>query len=347
MQKTRTIDTTGKAVFVGIDVHKKTYAIAACCEGMLLMKTVLPAEYAALEKTLKRAFPSARIKTAYEAGFAGFGLHRFLKSRNIECSVVNPASIFIQANNQVKTDKRDAMAIAQQLSAGMLEPVYIPSIEEELHRSLSRSREALVKDRTRLANRIKAKLHEYGYPVEDKPLCLRMLKEIQEIRFPSLLKEIIDQLIQQFFQIWEHIKNVEKKLASQASEDPQEAILRSIPGIGQVTSRVISNEIIDFRRFSNNKKLASFCGLTPREYSSGEHTRRGGITKQGSAILRRCLIESSWIAIKKDAELKSKYEKLKKTRGGRRAIVAVARHLLVRARSCLLKGRSYKIAKTA
>ena len=106
MQSNREPDCSGKVVFVGIDVHKKTYVIAATCEGVLVKKASVPASPDALLTTLLRAFPNSTIRTAYEAGFSGFGLHHFLKEKGIENMVVNPASILTRANDKVKTDSR-------------------------------------------------------------------------------------------------------------------------------------------------------------------------------------------------------------------------------------------------
>lgn len=345
MSRANQLDVKGKTVFVGIDVHKKTYAVAAVCEGTVIKTFTLPADYQALEKSLTTLFPKARLRIAYEAGFAGFGLSRFLESQGLECIVVDPASILVQANNLVKTDRRDARAIAQQLAAGMLTGVYRPTVEQELDRALMRYRETLVRDRTRIANRIKSKLFQFGFPVEDRPLCKRILRDIRAQQMPAKLRLILERLIRQYERLSLEIKEVESELETQAIEDEKrETILRSVPGIGKVTSRVIVNELIDFDRFANNKKLAAFCGLTPREHSSGEHIRKGGITKQGSPILRRCLVEASWVAIRKDPSLKRRYEELKKGRGGRKAIIAVARTLIIRARTCLLNNQEYRVA---
>ena len=97
------------------------------------------------------------------------------------------------------------------------------------------------------------------------------------------------------------------------------------------------------KRFTNEKKLFSYLGLTPTEYSSGGKIRQGHISHQGRAVLRQIFVESAWVAIKKDPSLMEVYQRLSKKKGGKRAIVAVARRLAGRLRSCVNNNRLYRI----
>ena len=97
--------------------------------------------------------------------------------------------------------------------------------------------------------------------------------------------------------------------------------------------------------FSSERDLFSFTGLTPREHSSGEHTRKGHISRQGKPILRKTLVQCSWVAISYDKSLKEIYERIKRRAGGKRAIIAVARRLVGRLRACLQKSELYQEPK--
>ena len=118
-----------KTVYIGLDVHKTTYAYTARCEKETLKKGTLPASPQGLMTFLKRYFPEAKIHSAYEAGFCGFYLHRYLRKNGIENIVINPSSIESAAKERVKTDKKDSMKIAVQLEAGRLKGIHIPSAE--------------------------------------------------------------------------------------------------------------------------------------------------------------------------------------------------------------------------
>ncbi len=117
-------DYTGKTVFVGIDVHKKTYSVAAVVDGVLVKRDGMSASPQRLLAYLNKFFQGAVIKSAYEAGFSGFGLHRILRENGIDNIVVHAASIEVSSRDRVKTDKRDAIKIAMQLSAGRLECIH-------------------------------------------------------------------------------------------------------------------------------------------------------------------------------------------------------------------------------
>ena len=113
-------DYTGKTVFIGIDVHKKTYAVTCICESVVVKRDTLPASSVILVKYLHTYFTGAKLKTVYEAGFSGFVLHRYLLSNGIENSVVHAASVEISARDRVKTDKRDSLKLATQLELKLI-----------------------------------------------------------------------------------------------------------------------------------------------------------------------------------------------------------------------------------
>jgi len=104
----------GKIVDVGIDVHKRTYTVTCICEGAVVKRASMKATPEAFLEFLKKYFPGAQIHSAYEAGFSGFVLHRFLIKNGIENKVVHPAAIEVSSRDRVKTDKRDSLKIATQ-----------------------------------------------------------------------------------------------------------------------------------------------------------------------------------------------------------------------------------------
>ncbi|WP_235112000.1 transposase [Acaryochloris sp. 'Moss Beach'] len=152
----------GKEVFIGIDVHKKTYTVVARFEEEVVKKWTTKASPQSLAQQLLKYFDGATIYSAYEAGFSGFVLHRELEAHGIQNIVVNAAGIEVAVNNRVKTDKRDALKLATLLEAKRLKGIRIPSEEEEAHRLLSRTRKQLVGDCTSVKNKIRMKFHQFG-----------------------------------------------------------------------------------------------------------------------------------------------------------------------------------------
>ncbi len=121
-------------------------------------------------------------------------------------------------------------------------------------------------------------------------------------------------------------------------------LLSTVPGIGTLTAIELLVELQDITRFKSAEEIASYIGLTPSEYSTGERTRQGRITRCGNKRVRTYLVESTWVLITKDPYLRAKYLRLKSLRGGRRAIIAVAWKLLIRLRRMLLDNVPYRMA---
>lgn len=135
----------GKKVYVGIDVHKKTFAISAICAGMIVKKATITAIPSTLKDFLSNHFPGDEIVCGYEAGFSGFHLQRSITSRGHTCLVVNPGSLEVASRDRVKTDKRDSLKIAEHFAHNRIKSVRIPTPENEEARMLSRSRSQIVK----------------------------------------------------------------------------------------------------------------------------------------------------------------------------------------------------------
>ena len=133
------------------------------------------------------------------------------------------------------------------------------------------------------------------------------------------------------------------ELAKKEKYAKRVALLESIPGIGTLSAMEILVEIQDINRFKTADEIAAYLGLTPSQYSSGEHIRMGHITHAGNTRARTTLVESSWTLIGKDPEMRRKYKRIKEKRGGKRAIVAVVRNLSGRIRRMLLDQVPYEL----
>lgn len=334
----------GKTIFVGIDVHKKTYSVVVVCDRVVVKRDTMTAIPDKLGNYLQKHFVGAKINSAYEAGFSGFGLHRHLVERGINNIVVHAASIEIGARDRIKNDKRDALKIAVQLEAGRLKGIFVPSRTIEDRRELTRLRSTFVQDRNRTATRLKHKAHYHGLigPEDYKRVSGEWIEMILKKKLGEGLQYTIDALVKEWNSLNGKIKELDTLLKEQAMEDESvELVYRSVKGIGKTAARVLANELGDMSQFASERSLFSYTGFTPSEYSSGEHTRKGHISKQGKPILRSILVQCSWIAIRYDEGLKEIYERISKRAGAKRAIVAVARRLIGRIRACFRTGELY------
>lgn len=340
-------DYTDKNVFIGIDVHKKTYSITAICDGLIVKRDTLIASPDVLINYCKKFFAEAKgIKTAYEAGFSGFHLHRRLVAEGIVNLVVDAAGIEIASGDRVKTDKRDSLKIATHLSEGRLRSIFIPSPEQEDRRIVTRLRETFVKQCSRLACQLKSLLHQFGLIRADdkKKVSLKWIAAFYTLSLPVGLKFAMDQFVSLWLHMKAKIKEIDLELAEQAKQNSCiDAVYRSVCGIGPTSARIFANELGDTLQFSNERRLFSYVGLTPCEHSSGEHTRQGHITRQGKPVLRKILVQVAWKAIKRDPSLKEIYERISKRAGKKRAIIGVARRIIGRVRHCFRTGELYCI----
>ena len=242
--------------------------------------------------------PATRLRACYEAGPCGFELHRLLSSMGIACDVVAPSLIPRRAGERVKTDKRDASRLARLHRAGELTPIRVPTEAEEAVRDLVRARAALLADRKRAQQRITAMLLRHGRIWRSSYWTAAHEQWIAGQRFgePALAAALAHYRAALDTRRAE-LDAIEAELKPWAARPPLAdpvARLGCYRGIAELTGLVLAAEVAGWRRFGSARAFMGFTGLVPAEYSSGERTRRGSITKAGSAPARTALIEAAW-----------------------------------------------------
>jgi len=349
----REIAVRGKEVFVGIDVHKESWQVTVRTEGEEVFHGRIASDYRVLRRILGR-FAGSIIKVAYEAGPCGFGLHDQLTGDGIEGIVVPPSLIPIESGNKVKTDKRDSRKLAKLLESNMLKRVHVLTPEDRADRELLRTRRQILEHRSDVARQIKSKLLFYGIRPPFSTQAGWSKAFIQWIKDMSFGSEVLKVSFQSLIELYEYLTcqviAVSRKVVELSRSEKYRKrvqLLRSVPGIGMLIAMEILVEIQDMARFKRAEELASYIGLTPSEFSTGEHVRQGRITRCGNKRVRTCLVEASWVLIRKDFGLRKKYDRLKQWRGGKRAIIAIARHLIIRIRRILLNQEPYVVGAAA
>lgn len=344
---------SGGKVYIGVDVHKDSWHVTVMTEGEEVFHGRLPSQYPAFKKLLNR-FAGKEIKVAYEAGPCGFWLHDRLTEDDIETIVVPPSLIPMESGNRVKTDKRDSRKLARLLEKDMLKRVYVLNEEERVHRELVRTRRQFIEHRSDVAKQIKSKLLFHGIESPWKGRHRWTRQFIQWLRELTCTHKLLAISLGFLIDLYEHLTEQLKEITKQVfllSTNEKYAgrikLLRTIPGIGRLIAIEILVELQDMKRFKSAEKIASYIGLTPSEYSTGQYTRQGRITRCGNTRVRTCLVEGSWILIYRDPVMKYKYEKLKFRKGGKRAIIAIARHLIIRIRSMILNNEPYSVGLQA
>lgn len=327
-----------KQLYVGIDVHKKQWSVSIFSD--IHHKTFSqPPNPESLKAYLDKHFPDAKVECAYEASKFGFWIYRQLQTFGYKCMVVNPGDIPTSNKDSTeKTDPVDSRKIARALRGGLLKGIHVPGEQTEGYRQLFRYRKKLWADLVRIKNRIKDKLLFSGVIIPEKfdqPFWSHaFLNWLKTVEFPATAtRQVTDMLLQQYGYIYDHFKVVSIGVRQIQKLPPfkQDAkLLRSIPGIGPLTTVQLLTEIDGIERFSSFKKFNSYVGLKPRSYSSGEHDWKGRLTYRSHSALRSALIECAWTSVQQDPAMMSCYEQLRKRLTAKRAIVKIARKLLSR-----------------
>ena len=334
-------------LFVGIDLHKRRWHVTIRTADVQVFSSSIAGKWQELEKVLNR-YQGCRIHAVYEAGYFGFWLFDHLTQYGVECIVTPPSLIPQEHGNRVKTDRLDSRKLARLLAKGLLKRIWVPSAKERFHRQVIRRRRQLVGDRVRTQNRIKSELCFYGIdlPVARSRWSQVYFANLQRIKFKNRwMQQSFNRLLEQYEFISVQIDKqtqLLKQLAKLPLYRDRVKILCSIPGIGILTAMEILLELQDFSRFRRAQQLAAYVGLTPSQYSSADKIRMGRITGAGKKTVRSALVESCWHLINKDKAMRKKYEQIKARAGGKRAIVAVSRKLILCIRRLLLDNRAYE-----
>jgi len=261
-----------------------------------------------------------------------------------------PSLIPTEAGNKVKTDRIDSQKLARLLEGGLLKKVHVLSPEERSDRQLVRTRRIISDHRSDVMRQTKSMLLFHGVEVEKESSGPWSAAYVQRLGEMDLGHTELNRALQTMLALYEYLTKEKERLTQDVAElgrQPRYAhrvnLLTSIPGVGKLSAMEILVELQDVSRFRRADELAAYLGLTPSQHSSGERIRMGHITHTGNARVRTVLVESSWFLIAKDASMRGKYEKIRASRGGKRAIVAVARLLSMRIRRMLLDGTVYRI----
>lgn len=340
-------------IYVGIDVHKKSWKLTASTANSIQRAVVInPPFVENVKKYLNKRYPGGKYIIAYEAGFSGFWAQRELSKFCESSLVIHPPDIpTTDKQKKQKDDKRDSRKISKGLRSGELKGIYIPDEEAERDRSMVRERYNIKKSERRVKNQIKSHLLRLGIDIPEEFNAsnwsrglIAWLNEIQVLHSDNTLYMQLKRL-SLMTQLVKEARQELKILTVQDRYRELYKIMESIPGIGLLTAMLAITEIIDMKRFANVDELNSYVGFMPMSHSSGGNERKGKLTTRRNKRLRSALIESAWTAIKNDPELLMKYERYKRRMSGKRAIIRIARILLRRIRYCWLNNVAYKTSE--
>jgi transposase len=295
----------GKTIFIGLDIHKATIAVAVAPSGRsreVRFQGSLPHRPGAMTEFARRLLdkhPGARLSFCYEAGACGYGLARELTDAGHECLVIAPSLIPTRPGDHIKTDKRDATTLAKMHRAGELTSVWMPAAQHEAVRDLVRARETAMYWRNKARQALSSFLLRQGYRYGGRSAwTVTYWRWLATIQLEHPAQQIT---MQEYIVAIQEADARHDRLAKQIeaavpdwSLAPLVKALQAMRGVALITAATIVAEIGDLGRFGTPGQLMAYLGLVPAEHSSGPKIRRRGITKAGNTRVRRLLVESAW-----------------------------------------------------
>jgi transposase len=334
-------------LFVGVDVHKKSYHVALYLNDAPSVDFVMPANKEQLSQKLK-VTASALRQVAYETGPTGYGLARHLHQNDLPASVVATSKIPRPAGRDDKTDKLDSKKLAEYAAKGLLKPVQVPTLKQEADRQLYRMRHRQARNLAKVKTQIKSFLLMHGL---DEPAGLTTWKRnaIEQLRTLPLQKTLrlsLDELLGDMDYYVSRIKALDKSLAEQLDKGrlaQRMALLKTHPGVGPVVSCQFATELFHYRDFNSTREVFKYLGLSPTIYQSGDHFTRGAINRVSNSRLRSNLVQAAWRWVDTDIQAKKTFYRLLTNCGGlkQKAIIAMARKLSGHLWTMLVRDQPY------
>ncbi len=291
---------SSKTTWVGLDVHRDSITSAVLSPGR---QTPTVDRWFHDEPSVRRFVSGlgtpARVRLCYEAGPTGYDLARLLGRLGVATQVIAPSLIPVVPGAKVKTDARDARRLVHLYRAGELTAVHLPTPTEEAIRDLARTRADLVTDRTRSRHRLSKFLLRHGQVYRaGVQWTAGHAAWVRQLHFDdAALTQTLSHYRAVVAGLDAHLAAVESDLKGYLDQGPFAAAVARLcayRGVTELGALTLSAEVGDWRRFPRATSLMGFCGLVPSEYSSGERTKRGRITKSGNLHLRTQLVESAW-----------------------------------------------------
>jgi transposase len=311
--------------FVAFDVHKSYVLVAALDATLQVVLSPRRVRMDDLPEWARQALrPTDRV--VLEATTNAWTLYDLLAPLVAEVQVAHPLLVKLISAARVKTDTRDTLHLARLLAANLIPTVWVPPPPVRELRALVAHRERLVRQRTQAKSRLHSLLQSHNLvPPEHEA-------EWQQLPLAPLDRFRLQQDRLLVDQLGELIHQADAELTRLSMEEPwakSMVYLMQLPGLGIITSMTILAAIGEITRFPSPEKLVGYSGLGASVHASGQTFQTGAITKQGRRELRTALIEAAWIAVRHHPNWQAQFERLAARKGAGKAIVAIARKLLV------------------
>ncbi len=300
--------TSDDEVFVGIDVHKKSYHVALFLNDTPAIDFRMNAKPKQLNEKLQSIACSIK-DIVYETGPTGYGLARHLRKSKLPANVVATSKIPRPSAVDDKTDRLDSRKLAEYSAKGLLRAVTIPTPKQEADRQLYRMRHRQSRQFSKVKNQIKSFLlmHSINEPDGLANWTIASVGDLHDMRLLDTLRLSLDELLSDYDYFRERVRQLNKILADNLDKGllgRRIALLKTHPGVGPVVACQFATELFHYRDFSSTRQLYKYLGLSPLTNQSGERSSTGSINKAANGRLRSNLLQASWSWVRTDVEAK-------------------------------------------
>lgn len=271
------------------------------------------------------------VRVGLEASGYSLWLEEMLEELGCELWVGDAARIRKAAPRKQKTDRNDARLLLQLLEEKRFPRIWVPDRATRDLRQLLMHRHKLVTMRSAIGNQLQAIAINRGIQKKGRLWSRPGREQLKSLVLPPWTTRRRDELLSLREQWDREIAELDQVVLKEAERNPEARyLMRHQPGVGPITALAVVLTLGPVERFASARKVASYAGLIPAEYSSGARQRLGHISKEGNPFLRWVLVESATVAVRHDPEMKRMYWRLVERRGKSIAKVALARKLLTR-----------------
>jgi transposase len=333
-----------QAVYVGIDLGQNKWVYAIRWGGQERQRFAGPSELSHLQALVKR-FALNEVHIAYEACGFGYQISRWAQQYSeqvVRVTVVPPSTIEQQPGRRVKTDRIDARKLARKLEQGDLKTVWVPTVEQERARQISRTQQQMAKERRRAQMQVRSMLRAHSYKAPQGTRSWKAYAHwLEQVTLPEELRQCVGCLMGLREQAARNESELLRQLHRMSKQEPYAKVVdawsEKINGIGWLSAMRNLLELGDVERFPRRGSLPHYLGVTPSEYSTGDDTQRGKVLRCGPAQVRSWLIENAWVAVRTDASSRELFNRIagfSPTADQKKvAIVAVARRMAIQLRA--------------
>jgi transposase len=317
--------------FIGLDIHKHYLVAVAVDADLNRLFGPRRVGYADLETWIRKTL-TPQDAVVIEMTTNTWQIYDELLPHVHSVTVVHPPHVALITRSQVMTDKIAALNLARLLAKGLLVSIWVPPQDVRDLRALIAQRRKMVSLSTQARNRLHAVLHSrHILPPEGNLFSAEKRDWWRGLSLPAAVQVQIENNLDTLQFAQKQIERIEAVLTELAAKDERVGLLAQLPGFGLLTILACLAAVGDITRFPTAKQLVGYSGLGARIHDSGQTTRSGRITKAGRKDLRAALVEAAQVAANTHPHWQAELARLEPRLGRNKAIVAIARKLLVAA----------------